>query len=59
MVKNYLTCPGHFSSVKDILGYSRNEIIGSWFGRFLTTDDLDKFETIRRTYCKSFIRNET
>ena len=39
-------------SVKDILGYSRNEIIGQWFGRYLTTDDLDKFETIRRTQRK-------
>ncbi|CAF1373984.1 unnamed protein product [Rotaria sordida] len=34
------------SNVKDILDYSRNEIIGSWFGRFLETKDLEKFETI-------------
>jgi PAS domain-containing protein len=38
------------SNVKDILGYSRNEIIGNWFGRFLATDDLEKFETIRQIY---------
>ncbi|CAF1227353.1 unnamed protein product [Rotaria sp. Silwood1] len=37
------------SNVKDILGYSRNEIIGNWFGRFLETNDLEKFETIQRT----------
>jgi hypothetical protein len=39
-------------SVKDILGYSRNEIIGHWFGRFLATNDLEKFETTRKIYCK-------
>jgi hypothetical protein len=39
-------------SVKDILGYTRNEIIGNWFGRFLTTNDLEKFETTRQKYCK-------
>lgn len=39
-------------SVKDILGYSRNEIIGQWFGRYLTSDDLDKFDVIRRTQRK-------
>ena len=38
-------------SVKDILGYSRNEIMGNWFGRFLATNDLEKFETIRQKYC--------
>jgi PAS domain-containing protein len=38
------------SNVKDILGYSRNEIIGHWFGRFLATNDLEKFETIRKIY---------
>jgi hypothetical protein len=38
------------SNIKDILGYSRNEIIGHWFGRFLATNDLEKFETIRKIY---------
>jgi PAS domain-containing protein len=38
------------SNVKDILGYTRNEIIGNWFGRFLATDDLEKFETTRQKY---------
>jgi len=39
-------------SVKDILGYTRNEIIGNWFGRFLATNDLEKFEMTRQKYCK-------
>lgn len=38
------------SNVKDILGYSRNEMIGNWFGRYLATSDLEKFETIRQKY---------
>jgi PAS domain-containing protein len=38
------------SNIKDILGYSRNEIIGNWFGRFLATDDLEKFETMRQKH---------
>jgi PAS domain-containing protein len=38
------------SNVKDILGYSRNEIMGNWFGRFLATNDLEKFETMRQTH---------
>jgi len=38
------------NNVKDILGYSRNEIIGNWFGRFLATNDLEKFEHTRQTY---------
>jgi hypothetical protein len=37
-------------NVKDILGYSRNEMIGNWFGRYLSTNDLDKFEAIRQKY---------
>ncbi|CAF2987649.1 unnamed protein product [Rotaria sp. Silwood2] len=37
------------SNVKDILGYSRNEIIGNWLGRFLETNDLERFETIQQT----------
>jgi PAS domain-containing protein len=36
------------SNVKDILGYTRNEIIGNWFGRFLATNDLEKFEITRK-----------
>ncbi|CAF1461839.1 unnamed protein product [Adineta steineri] len=38
------------SNMKDILGYSRNEMIGNWFGRYLVRDDLEKFETIRRVH---------
>jgi PAS domain-containing protein len=38
------------SNVKDILGYSRNEMIGNWLGRYLTTNDLEKFEAIRQKY---------
>jgi len=38
------------SNVLDILGYTRNEMINAWFGRFLATDDLDKFETLRQKY---------
>ncbi|CAF2059127.1 unnamed protein product [Rotaria magnacalcarata] len=38
------------SNVKDILGYTRNEIIGSWFGRFLETNDLEKFEKMLQTH---------
>lgn len=38
------------SNVKDVLGYSRNDIIGNWFGRILSTNDLDKFESIRQIY---------
>jgi len=38
------------SNVKDILGYTRNEIIGNWFGRFLATNDLEKFEITRQKY---------
>jgi PAS domain-containing protein len=37
-------------NVKDILGYTRNEIIGNWFGRFLATNDLEKFEETRQRY---------
>jgi PAS domain-containing protein len=38
------------SNVKDILGYSRSEMIGNWLGRYLTTNDLEKFEAIRQRY---------
>lgn len=44
-----------YFSVKDILGYSRNEMIDNWFGRYLATSDLEKFETIRQKYCKNLI----
>jgi PAS domain-containing protein len=37
------------SNVKDILDYSRSEIIGNWFGRLLATDDLEKFQSILNT----------
>jgi PAS domain-containing protein len=42
----------HFASsnVKDILGYSRNEMIGHWLGRYLATNDLEKFEAIRQKF---------
>jgi hypothetical protein len=43
-------------SVKDILGYSRNEMIGNWLGRYLATNDLEKFEAIRQKYCKNTIK---
>jgi hypothetical protein len=33
------------SNVKDILGYSRVEMMGNWLGRYLATNDLKKFET--------------
>ena len=36
-----------------ILFYSRNEMIGNWLGRYLPTNDLEKFETIRQRYCKN------
>jgi hypothetical protein len=38
------------SNVKDILGYTRNEIIGYWFGRFLATNNLEKFEITQKKY---------
>jgi hypothetical protein len=38
------------SNVNNILGYTRNEMIGNWFGRYLSSNDLDKFETIRQRY---------
>jgi PAS domain-containing protein len=38
------------SNVKDILGYSRNEMIGHWLGRYLATNDVEKFEAIRQRY---------
>ncbi|CAF3422294.1 unnamed protein product [Rotaria socialis] len=38
------------SNVKDILGYTRNEVIENWFGRFLETNDLEKFEKILQTH---------
>ncbi|CAF0918279.1 unnamed protein product [Adineta ricciae] len=38
------------SNVKDVLGYARNEIIGNWFGRYLSSEDLEKFENIRQLY---------
>jgi hypothetical protein len=38
------------SNVKDILGYSRVEMMGSWLGRYLATNDLKKFETNRQKH---------
>jgi hypothetical protein len=38
------------SNINDVLGYSRTEMIGNWFGRYLTTNDLEKFENIRNKY---------
>jgi len=38
------------SNVKDVLGYSRNDLIGNWFGRILATNDLENFESIRQAY---------
>lgn len=37
-------------NAKEILGYSRNEMINNWFGRFLTNEALNKFELIREKY---------
>lgn len=35
------------SNVKDVLGYSRNEMIGQWFGRFLASEDAEKIPSFR------------
>jgi PAS domain-containing protein len=40
-------------NVKEVLGYSKNEMIGKWFGRFLATNDLEKFENIRQIYFRN------
>ena len=47
-----MSCVFSFS-VKDVLGYARNEIIGNWFGRYLSSEDLEKFEKIRQSHCKT------
>ena len=45
-------------SVKDTLGYSRNEMVGNWFGRYLASDDVDKLQAIRQKYCNErFLKN--
>lgn len=46
-------------NVKDILGYSRNEMIGNWIGRYLTNDALNKFESIREKYLNSSQEQQT
>lgn len=39
------------SNIEDLLGYRRNEMINNWIGRFLPSEDLEKFEANRiRTY---------
>jgi hypothetical protein len=38
------------SNANNILGYTRNEMIGNWFGRYLLSNDLAKFEAIRQRY---------
>jgi hypothetical protein len=38
------------SNVRDLLGYAKNEMIATWFGRYLTTENIDAFDAIRRTY---------
>lgn len=39
------------SNVEQLLGYRRTELINQWFGRFLPTEDLGKFEQNRiKTY---------
>lgn len=35
------------SNVKDVLGYSRNEMIGQWFGRFLASEDAEKIPSFQ------------
>jgi hypothetical protein len=42
-------------SVKDILGYSRVEMMGNWLGRYLATNDLKKFETNQQKHCKNIL----
>lgn len=43
------------SSVREILGYSGNEMMGNWFGRYIPREDLAKFEDIRQRCCKSIV----
>jgi PAS domain S-box-containing protein/putative nucleotidyltransferase with HDIG domain len=43
-----LDAEGHFIDVNqawlDLLGYSRDQVIGQWFGDFLASQELDSFE---------------
>ena len=53
---------GHISDVNqawlDTLGYSRDEVIGKWFGDFLKTDYADKFmENFPKFKAKGEMRN--
>ena len=43
------------SSVRDILGYSGNEMLSNWFGRYIPHEELAKFEDIRQRWCKILI----
>lgn len=38
------------SNVKDVLGYTKSELIGSWLGRHLGTDDLQKLEALPQKF---------
>ena len=45
--------------MKDILGYSANEMITNWFGRYIPSEDVAKIEAIRQKYCKKFRENSS
>lgn len=47
------------SNVKDIFGYQKTEMIRTWFGRYLPTDDLQRLETILQKYLKCDERQES
>jgi hypothetical protein len=32
-------------------------MIGHWLGRYLATNDVEKFEAIRQKYCKNIFQN--
>lgn len=43
------------SSMKNVLGYTKNEMVGNWLGRYVATDDLHKFEALPQKFCKKKI----
>ncbi|CAF2485566.1 unnamed protein product [Rotaria sp. Silwood2] len=38
------------SNVKEILGYTNNEMSGNWIGRYIPENDLEKFEKIQQKF---------
>ncbi|CAF0771376.1 unnamed protein product [Rotaria sp. Silwood1] len=38
------------SNVKEILGYTKNEMSGNWLGRYIPQNDLEKFEKIQQKF---------